>query len=174
MLKLGETPHKTPATTTATPPTWLLQAGAVSQLLFIQFGAFPPKISTEEPASTGHISPAASLSAPCPDPSLFHAEPRPFPMDVPCPEVGEGDTPCPPALPGGPGPRVVPVGARIRRPWGGSRSWDDPSGTDPSAGTRSCRGDRRDTGHGSGPGEAAGCGDPCVRQPGVGGEHSPD
>lgn len=53
VLELWETPHKTPARTTA-PPTRLLQGEAVSQLLFIHSGAFPPKISTQEAASTGY------------------------------------------------------------------------------------------------------------------------
>lgn len=165
------TPHRTPATTTATPPTRLPRARALSQLLFIHSGAFSPK---NLPGGGSEHRISASLSAPCPVPSLFHAEPRAFPRDEPCPEESEGLTPGPPALPGGPAPSTVPLGvlpvARTRCR-GGERipaGWSRES----SAATRSCRGtggDRQDTGHG--PGEATGTGDP---QAGRRGGHSSD
>lgn len=64
----NSTPQKTPArTTTTTPPARLLQAGAVSQLLLIPFGDLPPKICTEEAASTGYepCSMPSSQRIPC-------------------------------------------------------------------------------------------------------------
>lgn len=145
VLELWETPHKTPARTTTAPPTRLLQVELSHSSFSSTLGLFPLK-SPRRRQRAQDITPAASLSAPLPVPRLFHAEPRPFPRDVPCPEAGEAVTSCPPAPPEGPVPSAVPVRALLwpgHSGWGageGSRSRGDPSGMDPGGDTELPRG----------------------------------